>query len=149
MAGHRQSSTTYTTPPSPYQQRISSAGSFAHGPNAQQASPLQASPLPPPPPMLPRHSSAQNIYNPQSAVDPHRSSQSQSDREKSLSVSPKTRVPSLPSSTGQPGRADSESRHSQSSASAAMVVESVHPRDQATIPAKRKPDERDLKPEEL
>ncbi|KAH8881726.1 mRNA triphosphatase CET1 [Thozetella sp. PMI_491] len=151
MPGARQSSANYAQPPSPYQQRLSSTGSYIHQQSAQ-ASPSQNTPPPPLPPGLPRHPSAQSIYEAQAATDLHRGSQSQSEREKSLSVSPKTRIPSLPSSAGRPStsRADSESFHPQPHQSVAMGVDpDSRARDRATTPAKRKLDDRDLKPDEL
>lgn len=108
-------------------------------------------------------------------VDPHhRASLSHSERDRSISVSPKTRVPSLPSSVGRhsqaslsgpseggpPGDFDPrDPRHlpphqapmkdapSQKSDSA---LPTALPRaDRASTPAKRKLDDRDIKPEDL
>ena len=150
MAGPRQSSGSYAQPPSPYQQRLSSTGSYAHLQTAQ-ASPSQNSPPPPPPPALPRHSSAQNIYDPQLAADAHRRSQSQSERGKSQSVSPKTRIPSLPSSAGHPAtaRSDSESHYPTHPSTTPTMMADTLRQDRATTPAKRKLDDRELKQEEL
>ena len=70
---------------SPYQQRGFSSGPFA---NYQQTSPA-----PPPPASIPRLSSTPSGYDSQRTST---SEQPQSERERSLSVSPKTRLPSHP-----------------------------------------------------
>ncbi|KUI64166.1 mRNA-capping enzyme subunit beta [Cytospora mali] len=79
------------------------------------------------------------------AADPQRRSLSHSERERSLSVSPKTRVPSLPSSAGH---------HSQASISGpsghvAAPPPSATRLERASTPAKRKMDDRDVRPEDL
>ncbi|TQN73467.1 MRNA-capping enzyme subunit beta [Colletotrichum shisoi] len=118
--GPRQSSTapTFAHPQSPYQQRLSAS-------HLAQATP------PPPPPRIPSSHSGHE-----------RRSLSQSERDRSVSVSPKTRIPSLPSSVG--GHTDSEARPHPS------VANMVEPeRERATTPAKRKLADRDLSPREL
>ncbi|KAK4111741.1 mRNA triphosphatase CET1 [Canariomyces notabilis] len=133
----------YGQPPSPYQQRL--PGNVFHP--VPQASPA----LPPPPPALPRHSITQGVYDPQSQ-EPHRGQQPQSDRERSVSVSPKTRVPSLPSTSGRPSTSatELEARHSQAHHTAMTAsIEHDAKRDRAATPAKRKLEDRELQPEEL
>ncbi|GAB1317745.1 mRNA-capping enzyme subunit beta [Madurella fahalii] len=134
----------YGQPPSPYQQRLPGAGFHP----ASQVSP----PPPPPPPSLPRHSSTQSVYDPHSQ-DSHRGPQPHSDRERSLSVSPKTRIPSLPSSSGRPSTSVSElePRPGQAHPSQAMAAAFDHDakRERAATPAKRKLEDRELRPEEL
>ncbi|KAG0645600.1 mRNA 5 -triphosphatase [Hyphodiscus hymeniophilus] len=82
----RQTSGGFTHPTSPYQQRGISQGPFANYP----------SPAPPPPSSIPRLPSTPSAYGSQrtSTSEPQR--RSQSERERSLSVSPKTRLPSQP-----------------------------------------------------
>ncbi|KAK3940003.1 CYTH-like domain-containing protein [Diplogelasinospora grovesii] len=134
----------FAQPPSPYQQRVSGPAGYPHPPS-------QTSPPPPPPPSIPRQPSNSSVYDTHSH-DSHRLSQSvHGDRDRSISVSPKTRVPSLPSSVGRPGTSisDSDSRHYQTHPVTAMRA-SVEPgRERASTPAKRKLDDRDLGPEEL
>ncbi|KAJ4292858.1 mRNA-capping enzyme subunit beta [Collariella sp. IMI 366227] len=128
----------YAQPPSPYQQRMP-----ATGPRPA----LKASPPPPPAPALPRHSSTHSAY--ESGYDSHsqdsgRGPQLQNDRDQSLSVSPKTRVPSLPSSTGRPGTSVSEPEPRPNQPHPIPVMA-----ERAATPAKRKLDDRDLRPDEL
>ncbi|KAL2128708.1 hypothetical protein VTI74DRAFT_8817 [Chaetomium olivicolor] len=124
----------YSQPPSPYKQRLPTTG-------PHQAS--QTSPPPPPPPSLPGYSSSQSGYESHSQ-DSGRGPQLQGDRDQSLSVSPKTRVPSLPSSGGRPGTSVSEPepRPNQPHPIPTMA-------ERAATPAKRKLDDRELRPEEL
>ncbi|KAI1333919.1 mRNA triphosphatase CET1 [Xylariaceae sp. FL0016] len=146
------SSAHYPHPSSPYQARTSSLAS-AYPPT------IQNSPPPPPPSSVSRASvGSQGSYDAVAAS--HRRSQSQQsrgERERSLSVSPKTRVPSLPSSTGQGasstgGEPDPQQiqPHSQAAAHPVTVNPAINmePQRDAT-PAKRKIDDRDLPPEEL
>ncbi|KAL0768617.1 hypothetical protein CaCOL14_009592 [Colletotrichum acutatum] len=123
QTGPRQSSTapSFTQPQSPYQQRLS-ASHLA-----------QATPPPPPPP----------VRMPSSSHSTHeRRSLSHSERDRSISVSPKTRIPSLPSSIG--GQTEPEVRPHPS------VTNMVEPeRERAATPAKRKLADRDLSPREL
>ncbi|KAK3313150.1 CYTH-like domain-containing protein [Apodospora peruviana] len=132
-------------PPSPYQQRLQSTPSF-HPP------PTQTSPPPPPPPSLPRHPSSQSLYE-QHGQDPLRRPPSHVERDRSISVSPKTRLPSLPSSAGRPGTSisDSEARriHILSSSTMGSAVDHDRERDRAVTPAKRKLEERELRLDEL
>ncbi|AEO68177.1 uncharacterized protein THITE_2117601 [Thermothielavioides terrestris NRRL 8126] len=127
----------YGQPPSPYQQRLPAAG-FHPIP--------QTSPGPPPPRSLPRHSISQSIHEARSQ-DSVQGQQLQSDRELSLSVSPKTRVPSLPGSAGRPGTSASvsepEPRPSQPQPAPPTMAE------RAATPAKRKLEDRELRPDEL
>jgi hypothetical protein len=79
------------------------------------------------------------------------SQQSQSERERSISVSPKTRVPSLPSSTGQPAPAEKDYYHSQPRLQPQPPLGSAANMESQrdVTPAKRKIDDRDLRPEEV
>ncbi|EGY15578.1 mRNA-capping enzyme subunit beta [Verticillium dahliae VdLs.17] len=143
-AGQRQSSAapSYPHPSSPYQQRMSTASSHI--------SQSHATPPPPPPTAIPRAPSSHSAYDPR-VNDAHRRSQSNSERERSVSISPKTRMPSLPSSTGGPPSAppstiaDTEMRPVQPSVASMMDPE----RERATTPAKRKLADRDLSPREM
>ncbi|KAK4159428.1 CYTH-like domain-containing protein [Cladorrhinum sp. PSN259] len=139
----------YGPPSSPYQQRMS-AGTFH--PTSQ------TSPPPPPPPLLPRHSSAQSLYDPPTQDPPRGPLPPQSDRGQSLSVSPKTRVPSLPSSSGRPGSSVSDSNHQQHhvqfqppppNMATILEMDIKLKHDRASTPAKRKLDERELRPDEM
>lgn len=143
----------YAQPPSPYQQRMSSTGS---GYPANLIHHPQASPPAPAPPSIQRMPSNHSIYDNPVRAASSRGSQSQSERDRSLSVSPKTRIPSLPSSSGQLGAslADSEARtHPVTSVqTATSSMEQRRSREQsnkAATPAKRKLEERDLSREEL
>ncbi|KAL2174817.1 CYTH-like domain-containing protein [Thermothelomyces heterothallicus CBS 202.75] len=122
-------------PPSPYQQRLPGPGIHSTSHNT--------SPPPPPPPSLPRHSNSQSGQDSHSQ-DSARVPQQQNERERSLSVSPKTRVPSLPSSSGRPGTSVSEPEpHPNQAPPAPTMIE------RAATPAKRKLDDRELRPDEL
>ncbi|KAH8655251.1 CYTH-like domain-containing protein [Xylariales sp. PMI_506] len=174
-------------PPSPYQQRLSSASSAATAqppppspyaahhppPPTLQQQHIQHSPQPPHPSSLPRapsmsHGASAPQPPPYDAVsDSHRRSHSQasqarsSDRDRSISVSPRTRVPSLPSSVGggapipRPSSmgGDSDMNHPLSiHPQQAPVANPVTARAQMSregTPAKRKLEDRDLRPEEL
>ncbi|KAH6623217.1 CYTH-like domain-containing protein [Chaetomium tenue] len=122
-------------PPSPYQQRLP-------GPGIHPTS--QTSPPPPPPPSLPRHSSVHSIQDTRSQESARTQQQQQSDRERSVSVSPKTRVPSLPSSSGRPGTSVSDLEPYANQAHTAPTMA-----ERASTPAKRKLDDRELQPDEL
>ncbi|KAI0002358.1 mRNA triphosphatase CET1 [Xylariaceae sp. FL0662B] len=143
--------TAYQQPPSPYQHRASSASAstlYPHHPS------IQSSPPPPPPASITRMSiSGHSVYD--AVAESHRrshSQQSRSERDRSLSVSPKTRVPSLPSSTGQrplpSGEADPPHPPHLPSVSANPIATTMDSQRELT-PAKRKLDERDLRPDEL
>ncbi|KAL7620116.1 mRNA-capping enzyme subunit beta [Parahypoxylon ruwenzoriense] len=124
---------SYQQPPSPYQKRISTTASYP-------SQPTQTSPPPPPPASIPRLSSSSSHVAYDAVTESHRRSQSRSGRERSVSVSPKTRVPSLPSSTGHrppPTGADADPRHSQHLLQASVSNSTMEPQ-RATIPAKRK-----------
>ena len=138
----------FPQPPSPYQHRLPATVAY-------HPLPSQTSPPPPPPPSLPRHPSSQSIYEPHSQ-DQLRRPPSHSDRDRSVSISPKTRVPSLPSSAGRPGTSvsDSDARHAQtlpstlpSALGPAMDID--RERDPVATNAKRKLDDRELRPDEL
>ncbi|KAK4187482.1 CYTH-like domain-containing protein [Podospora australis] len=140
-----------------------SATSFHSGAAAGEPSSAHTSPPLPPPPSLPRHSSIHSIYDPH--PHPEAATQQgpppQSDRDRSLSVSPKTRVPSLPSTfagSGRPGSlgSDFESRTNPihppqppPQPSMAPIKEEDTERDRAYTPAKRKLADRDLHSDEL
>lgn len=126
---------SFAQPSSPYQARTASTP----GGQLQQAQAPVHHPHPPPPAQ--RMSSAHSVYD-SPTRDPHRRSLSQHDREHSLSVSPKTRVPSLPSN---PDRTPSMTEAKPGLAAQNMAPDS----DRATTPAKRKLDDRDLSPVEL
>ncbi|KAJ3551657.1 hypothetical protein NPX13_g11310 [Xylaria arbuscula] len=135
---------SYQQPPSPYQQRMSSVSL----PYQQM---VKTSPPPPPPASIPRlPSGGHSAYD--AVSESQRRSQSQQSRERSISVSPKTRVPSLPSSTGQSASNEQESFHAQQRLQPhpppGSVANTELQRDMAT-PAKRKLDERDLRPDEV
>ncbi|KAK3346613.1 CYTH-like domain-containing protein [Lasiosphaeria hispida] len=150
LTGPRPAQTmSFGQPPSPYQQRI--PPTIINYPRP----PSQRSP-PPHPPSLPRHPS-QTTYDPL-GQDPHRRSQSQSQshhgdsRDRSISVSPKTRIPSLPSSGGRPGTSlsDPDSRHAHIHPISTMPSALEPERERAPTPAtKRKLDDRELRPDEL
>ncbi|KAL3425548.1 mRNA-capping enzyme subunit beta [Phlyctema vagabunda] len=85
LQSQRQSSGGFVQPTSPYQQRGMSSGALSQ---------YQSSPAPLPPAAVPQPPSTPGTYEPHrnSASDSFR--RSQSERERSLSVSPKTRLPS-------------------------------------------------------
>ncbi|KAH7140106.1 putative mRNA capping nucleoside-triphosphatase [Dactylonectria estremocensis] len=137
-ASSRQPSLAYTQPPSPYQQRLSSA-SGAQVAQAQAQAQAQASPPPPPPPAKRISTSYESP-----AREIHQRSQSHSERAPSASVSPRTRVPSLQSNPDfAPQSAEAETRLG--ATAQPMVIDS----DRAVTPAKRKLEDRDLSPREL
>ncbi|KAI1074819.1 mRNA triphosphatase CET1 [Whalleya microplaca] len=152
--------TAYQQLPSPYQHRVSttstSANTAYHPPPPHQS--MQSSP-PPPPPSAVASVTRMSIGGGHSAYDAvaesHRRSQSQqsrSERERSLSVSPKTRVPSLPNNAGQrplpSGEADPLRPSHLPPVPAAHSIGVMDSQRELT-PAKRKLDERDLRPDEL
>lgn len=102
----------FAQPPSPYQQRTPSGAPLSAYPlhpsqqQQQQQSPYHTSPPPPQPSTIQRAVSNSSHTAPYDTISElHRRSQSQasrSERERSISISPKTRVPSLPSSAGEP-----------------------------------------------
>ncbi|KAI0179074.1 mRNA triphosphatase CET1 [Hypoxylon sp. FL1284] len=147
----RQSSAaSYQQPPSPYQQRISAAPPNSY-PTQAQATPIQSSPPPPPPSSVQRMSSSSSRGTYDAVAESHRGSQSRSERERSMSVSPKTRVPSLPSNGGhRPPSASSDStpHHPQRLPSAALNNNAVEIHNTVT-PAKRKLEQRDIGLDEL
>lgn len=85
----RQSSGAFAQPQSPYQQRQNTlpSGSFSVQP---------ISPAPPPPASIPRLPSTPGGYDSHRTSTSEQHRRSQSEREQSLSVSPKTRLPSQP-----------------------------------------------------
>lgn len=115
---------------------------------------IKTSPPPPPPASIPRlpsggHSAYAAVSESQSGSQPQQSRSSE--RERSLSVSPKTRAPSLHSSNSQPASNGQDAFHSQQRLQphpppgAVATMESQ--RDMT--PAKRKLDDRDLRPDEV
>ncbi|KAI0400099.1 CYTH-like domain-containing protein [Xylaria palmicola] len=136
----------YPQPLSPYQQRMSST-------SAPYQQMMKTSPPPPPPASLSRMpSSGHSAYD--VVGESQRRSQSQqsrSERDRSISVSPKTRVPSLPSSTGQSAANEQDSFHAQQRLQPhpppGSVANMESQRD--ATPAKRKIDDRDLRPDEV
>ncbi|KAI1432560.1 CYTH-like domain-containing protein [Xylaria sp. CBS 124048] len=146
-ASHRSPTTSYQQPPSPYQQRMPS-GAIPYQPI------MKASPPPPPPASIPRMpSSGHSAYDAASEAQRRsHSQQSRSERERSMSVSPKTRVPSLPSSTGQSSSVEQDpSFHPQPQRLQPLPPGSMTSMDSQrdVTPAKRKIDDRDLRPDEV
>ncbi|KAI0906046.1 CYTH-like domain-containing protein [Ustulina deusta] len=136
--------TNYQQPLSPYQQRMPSASV----PYQQ----MKTSPPPPPPASIPRMpSGGHSAYDAVSESQRSQSQQSRSERERSISVSPKTRVPSLPSSTGQSASNEQDPFHTQQRLQPhpppGSVANMESQRDMT--PAKRKLDDRDLRPDEV
>lgn len=130
---------SFAQPSSPYQQRVASIpGGPVVQTHAQAAQVSQPLVHPSPPPQ--RMSSTHSVYD--SPTRDHRRSLSHLDREHSLSVSPKTRVPSLPSN---PDRSPSSAKLRATSLVHNIMADS----DRAVTPGKRKLDERDLSPAEL
>lgn len=136
---------SFGQPPSPYQQRLPTATTYPPHP------PSQTSPPQPHPPSLPRHSSSTTAAYDPVAHEAHRRSQSRGDRDRSLSVSPKTRVPSLPGSASRPGTSvsDHDPRRVSTHPSLTMPSAMDHERERAVTPAKRKLEDRELRPDEL
>lgn len=180
-AGQRQHSAgppAFAQPQSPYQQRLPPSGppyppyptqqQQQHPPPPPPQQPHQASPGGPPRPQAspypPVQRTSSMLENSQ-AVDPQRRSLSHSERGRSLSVSPKTRVPSLPSSaghhsqasisgpSGQPSdwdqREPHQTHHNPLQARADAPPTSATRVERASTPAKRKMDDRDVQPDEL
>ncbi|KAI2467611.1 mRNA triphosphatase CET1 [Annulohypoxylon bovei var. microspora] len=160
---------SYQQPPSPYQKRLSTV-STAYPPQ-----PTQSSPKPLPPASIQRMSSTSSHSTYDAVAESHRGSQSRSERERSISVSPKTRVPSLPSNGGhrppstssdanpyQPQPQPQSQSQSQSQSqpqlqpqpqpqrltSASVNNITMEPQ-HLTTPAKRKLEQRDLGPDDL
>ena len=134
----------YGQPPSPHQQRLPGP---VFRPTTQASPPPP--PPPPPPPSLARQPNTQSPYESDSQ-DPHRAPQPPSDRDRSMSVSPKTRVPSLPSSSGRPSTSVSEPEQQQREPRATQQTHSAPTMaDRAAAQGKRKLDDRELRPEEL
>ncbi|KAI1262767.1 mRNA triphosphatase CET1 [Xylariaceae sp. FL1019] len=175
MAPRQSPAMSYQQPPSPYQQRISQTSTIS----SYQQQMMQTSPPPPPPSAVSRMPSiAHSAYD--AAGESQRRSQSlqsRGERERSLSVSPKTRVPSLPSSTDDSfshshskdaqaqayaqynhnhnNRLQPQLQHPSAAAAAnlgnnsiATSMERMEPQRDLT-PAKRKMDDRDLRPDEV
>ncbi|CCC14178.1 hypothetical protein SMACR_08622 [Sordaria macrospora] len=171
----------YGQPPSPYQQRLPHSAATTHhhlnlnsprsshlnqqisSPHShpqqqqqqqQQQPPAPAPPPPPPAQSLPRQHSAQSIYD---AREREREL-----RERSISISPKTRVPSLPSSAGRPATATSvvsipesepprPNNTNHTAAPMARYRDEARPGDLGSnnAAAKRKLDDRELRQDEL
>ncbi|KAI0106817.1 mRNA triphosphatase CET1 [Daldinia grandis] len=135
---------SYKQPPSPYQKRASTV-SAAYPPQ-----PVQTSPKPPPPAPIQRMSSGSS-HSTYDVVAGHRGSQSRSERDRSVSVSPKTRVPSLPSNgSHRPSSTSSDVNpyNPQRPPQAPIVNNTMEPQ-HVGAPAKRKLEHRDLGPDEL
>ncbi|KAI0170033.1 mRNA-capping enzyme subunit beta [Pestalotiopsis sp. NC0098] len=179
-AAPRQVSAQYPQPQSPYQQRMSSVSV-----PAPPQSPYSTHPLQQIPPQSQSHHRSPSVphavaTNPQSqpqpnthydaAGDPHRRSQSYAsqERERSISVSPKTRIPSLTDSLASAPASVQPRPSSMSGDSADQYPHHQHHQHQQSqlqqalppsthvpamkregTPAKRKLDDRDLHPEEL
>ncbi|VUC37637.1 unnamed protein product [Clonostachys rosea] len=129
-----------TQPSSPYQQRTPSVPVASPGQTKSSPPQPQARSQEPPHPPVQHIPGTNNTHNAHRtgespAIDHHRRPTSIHDREHSLSVSPKTRVPSL----------HSNSERNSVSLPVKMMIDS----EPATTPAKRKLDDRDLSPQEL
>ncbi|UKZ49240.1 hypothetical protein TrVGV298_003485 [Trichoderma virens] len=105
----------------------------------------QPSPKPAPPPATPAHRlSSQSSHGSSPVAEPAQRPRSQQGREQSLSVSPKTRLGSIPSNPdATPASADRAARSSLSVHS--MAIDS----DRAVTPAKRKLEDLNMSPGEL
>ncbi|KAL7939258.1 putative mRNA capping nucleoside-triphosphatase [Trichoderma chlorosporum] len=114
-------------------------------PQPQIQAQTQPSPKPAPPPATPAHRlSSQSSHGSSPAAEPAQRPQSQQGREQSLSVSPKTRLGSIPSNPdATPASADRAARSSFSVHS--MAIDS----DRAVTPAKRKLEDLNMSPGEL
>ncbi|ATY58274.1 mRNA capping nucleoside [Cordyceps militaris] len=132
----------FSQPSSPYQHKISSTG----GATVAQAHP---SPNGPSHPHQPQH----RLSHPRPPSQPNRESprpesakrRSTSERDHSMSISPKTRVGSLPSSTDhRPSTSEGDSRADQSTRMVGVKQEQP-----VATPAKRKLDDRSMSPGEL
>ncbi|KAI1109138.1 CYTH-like domain-containing protein [Nemania sp. NC0429] len=147
MTAPRQSpAISHQQPSSPYQQRMPSTA-------APYPQPMKTSPPPPPPASLPRiPSTGHNSYDAVSESQRRsQSQQSRSERDRSMSVSPKTRLPSVPSTTGQPISNEQDPFQSQQRLPPHLlsaVAAKTEPQRDMT-PAKRKIDDRDLRPDEV
>ncbi|OTA57388.1 mRNA triphosphatase CET1 [Hypoxylon sp. EC38] len=136
---------SYQQPPSPYQKRISTAST----PYSSQ--PVQTSPKQPPPASIQRMPSSSSHGTYDAVAESHRGSQSRSERERSMSVSPKTRVPSLPSNGGhRPPSTSSDANpyQPQRLPQGPINNNTMEPQHPGT-PAKRKLEQRDLGLDEL
>lgn len=142
---------SYQQPPSPYQKRMSTAAASSY---PSQSQPVQSPPPPPPPPpaSIQRMSTSSSRGAYDAVAESHRGSQSRSDRERSMSVSPKTRVPSLPSNGGghRPPSTSSDSTpyNPQRLPPAPTNNNTMKPQTPATS-TKRKLEQRDLGSDEL
>lgn len=133
--GHAAYAQPQHQPSSPYQQRVSSIpGALVVQTQSSPPPPQPQPPLQPQHPPVPRMPTAEN----------HQQPLLHHDRENSLSVSPKTRVPSLPSNADR-NSISIDRDHKQPHAVEPMAIDS----DRAVTPAKRKLQDRDLSPREL
>ncbi|EHK19305.1 uncharacterized protein TRIVIDRAFT_49486 [Trichoderma virens Gv29-8] len=144
-SGVRQPSTAFAQPPSPYQQRMSIPAQAQAPPQPLVQAQTQPSPKPAPPPATPAHRlSSQSSHGSSPVAEPAQRPRSQQGREQSLSVSPKTRLGSIPSNPdATPASADRAARSSLSVHS--MAIDS----DRAVTPAKRKLEDLNMSPGEL
>ncbi|KAI8964665.1 mRNA triphosphatase CET1 [Daldinia sp. FL1419] len=136
---------SYKQPPSPYQKR---ASIVATAYPSQQA---QTSPKPPPPAPIHRMSSGSSHGTYDAVAESRRGSQPRSERDRSVSVSPKTRVPSLPSNGGhRPSSTSSDINpyNPQRPPQVPVANNTMEPQHLST-PAKRKLEHRDLGLDEL
>ncbi|ETS73128.1 hypothetical protein PFICI_15073 [Pestalotiopsis fici W106-1] len=183
-AAPRQVSAQYPQPQSPYQQRMSSVSAPAPPQSPYSSHPPQQIPQPraqsqhrspsaPHAATIVPQSQTHPTPHYDTAGDPHRRSQSYAshasqERERSISVSPKTRIPSLTeslggaSASGQPRPSSMggdptdqhlhqiPQQHQQSQMQQALPPSSQVPAmKREGTPAKRKLDDRDLQPDEL
>ncbi|KAI1840077.1 hypothetical protein JX266_013727 [Neoarthrinium moseri] len=174
-AAPRQSPGNFAQPSSPYQQRMSTSSAAAalpqspyttpHPPPPQKHPGLQLQqhqhqqPSPPPPysTSIPQQTPNSGHYD--AVSDSHRRSQSHTshERDRSVSVSPKTRIPSLTGSLSgaAPGPRPSSVAGSENSdlhyqqGHPAPVVAQMPAVNREGTPAKRKLDDRDLRPDEV
>ncbi|KAF3056765.1 mRNA-capping enzyme subunit beta [Trichoderma lentiforme] len=145
-SGVRQPSTAFAQPPSPYQQRMSIPAQAQAPPQPQVQAQTQPSPKPaPPPPATPAHRlSSHSSHGSSPVTESTQHPRSQQGREQSLSVSPKTRLGSIPSNPdATPASADRAARSSLSAHP--MAIDS----DRAVTPAKRKLEDLNMSPGEL
>ncbi|RYP05085.1 hypothetical protein DL764_004046 [Monosporascus ibericus] len=152
---------SYREPPSPYQQRISSSATTTTATYPPQV--IQTSPPPPSPASIQQQQQQQQQQRTTNSIQREYEafatelqqrppSQSRSERERSISVSPKTRVSSIPSSAGQDVHTSPQFHRPQAQSQptvGSLSGTTMDPPRELTTPAKRKLDDRNLSPGEL
>ncbi|KAI1098392.1 mRNA triphosphatase CET1 [Jackrogersella minutella] len=136
---------SFQQPPSPYQKRTSLVST------SYSSQPMQTSPKSLPPAPVQRMSSTSSHSTYDAIAESHRGSQSRSEREKSMSVSPKTRVPSLPSNgSHRPASTSSDANPYQPQRlPVASINNNIMDPQHPTTATKRKLEQRDLGSDEL